>query len=242
MQTLEGLLRLPYETATKTGARVLIVLDEFQAIADIAGADAVLRSQIQHQRDRVSYLFSGSERHLLNAIFADRARPLYGQAEQLRLGPLPPEAAVQLVTDKFSETDRQPGTALSHLVSLAGGHPQRLAFLADALWHQTPPGGVADETNWHAALTARLAGRGAGAAGGRSGAQHSAAQGRAPSRLGRAPTGAAAGRLNLGKGSAAAALAVLVERSVALARDDTGPARLIDPLLAAWVRSRQSAP
>ncbi|MGH9068519.1 MAG: hypothetical protein ACRD0J_13685, partial [Acidimicrobiales bacterium] len=121
VQTLEGLLRLPYEAAIKTGCRVLVVFDEFQAVAGIANADAVLRSQIQHQRERVSYLFCGSERHLLQAIFADSARPLYGQAEQLRLGPLSPEAAVELVTVKFAETGREAGSALTHLVDLVGG-------------------------------------------------------------------------------------------------------------------------
>jgi hypothetical protein len=240
--TLERLLRLPRDAATKTGVRVLVVFDEFQAVADIANADAVFRSQIQHQRDSVSYLFSGSERHLLQAIFADRARPLYGQAEQLRLGPLPGEAAVELVTTKFAQTEREAGAGLLPLVGLVAGHPQRLAFLADALWHETPPGSVADETTWQAALARSLR-----VAEPELRAVETALT--APQRKlvrllawGEPPTGAAAGRLALGKGSASAALEVLVDRSVAMPRDDATPARLIDPLLAAWTRSRQPRP
>ncbi|MGH9056123.1 MAG: AAA family ATPase [Acidimicrobiales bacterium] len=240
--TVERLLRLPYETATKTGVRVLVVFDEFQAIADVPNADAIVRSQIQHQRDRVSYLFSGSERHVLQTIFADRARPLYGQAEQLRLGPLPPPAAVELVTAKFAATARQPGPALPPLVDLAGGHPQRLALLADALWHETPLATTADEATWQAALERAL--RVVEPELRAVDASLTTPQRKLVRLLAWAepPTGAAAGRLNLGKGSASAAFNVLIERSIALPRDDTGPPRLVDPLLTAWTRRRQPAP
>jgi hypothetical protein len=241
-RTVERLLRLPYEAAAKTGIRVLVVFDEFQAIADITNADAILRSQIQHQRQHVSYLFCGSERHVLDSIFSDQARPLYGQAEQLRLGPLPAEAAIELVTNKFTETGREPGTALAPLIGVADGHPQRLALLADALWHETAPAGIADETSWQAALERALRVS-------EPELQAVAAALSAPQRKivrllawGEPPTGAAAGRLDLGKGSASAALKVLVERSITVARDDDGPARLIDPLFAAWIRRRQPAP
>jgi len=238
----EKLLRLPREAAGKTGTRVLVVFDEFQTVANIANADAIIRSQIQYQRERVSYLFSGSERHLLRAIFADRARPLYGQAEQFHLGPLPPEAAVALVTGKFAETDREVGRALSPLVGLAAGHPQRLAFLADALWHQTGPGQSADETTWAAALTRALR---AAEPELRAVDSSLTPQQRKVVRLlafGEPATGVAASRLDLGKGSAAQALSVLIDRSIAVPRDEHGPARLIDPLLAAWTRARHQAP
>lgn len=240
--TVERLLRLPYDTAVKTETRVLIVFDEFQTVADIPNADATIRSQIQHQRDRVSYLFSGSERHLLMAIFADQARPLYGQAEQLRLGPLPAPAAIELVTAKFEATGRQPGAALPPLIENADGHPQRLAFLADSLWHQTPPGSIADEITWQAAMSRSL--RIAEPELRAVEAALTAPQRKVVRLLAWAqpPTGAAAGRLGLGKGSAVAALGVLIERSIALPRDEARPARLVDPLLAAWTRSRQDQP
>jgi hypothetical protein len=60
---------------------------------------------------------------------------------------------------------------------------------------------------------------------------------------GEPPTGAAAARLGLSKGSAAAATKALVERSLAIAPEGApGPVRLVDPLLAEWTRRRRARP
>jgi hypothetical protein len=238
---VERLLQLPYESAAKTGIRVLVVFDEFQAVADIRGADSVIRSQIQHQRDRVSYLFAGSEQHLLHAVFSDQARPLYGQAEHLEVGPLSDADVVRLVGTKFEATGRDPGVALDRLVQLAEGHPQRAAFLADALWHETAPGSVADDETWGAALARAL--RSAAAEFEAIEAALSTTQRKLLRLLawGEPATGAAATRLGLAKGSAVAAVAVLRDRSIVLRPNGSRP-RLVDPLLGAWVRARQPSP
>lgn len=233
---LERLLDLPYEAAGKIGARVLVVLDEFQAIGPVPNADAVLRSRIQHQRDRVSYLFAGSEQSILRAIFSDRARPLFGQAEQIALGPLPGPMAADFVAARFEATARDAGAALGALVALAGGHPQRVAFLADALWQLTPDGGRADLGLWSTALHQALV---------RSAAEFTALEsGLEPGQrkmarvlaAGEPPTGAYAERLGLSKGGARGALDALVGRGHA--HDVDGKIRLVDPLYAEWVRRR----
>lgn len=237
---LEQLLDLPFAAAAKVGTRVLVVLDEFQAIAPIQNADAVLRSQIQHQRDRVSYLFSGSEQSLLGAIFADRARPLFGQAEQVALGPLTADVAAELVVAKFDETGRDPGGALWSLVATAAGHPQRLGFLADSLWQVTDEGVVADASTWQLALDRGLR---------RANAELLAVEAGLPMTqrkvalvlaLGEPPTGAVAERMGLSKGAARGALASLVGKGHAHERN--GEVLLVDPLYGAWLRNRFGPP
>lgn len=236
---LEGLLRMPWEAAGHTGIRVLVVLDEFQALNDVPGADAILRSQIQHQRERVSYLFSGSEHGMLRAIFQERARPLYGQAEQLDLGPLPNDVLAEFIEAKFRSTGRDPGEGLEPLLVLARGHPQRAAYLADQLWHATLTGAAAGLETWLAAEDAALRA---------SNPEFSAATdalGMSQRKLLRVlaweepPYGGAARRLGLAKGSATAALAELRARSLV---GDDDPPRLIDPLYAAWLRRRYDRP
>lgn len=241
--TLERLLDLPWDVSGRTGERILVVFDEFQAIGDVANADAVIRSKIQHQRERVSYLFAGSEQGMLRSIFADRARPLYGQAEQLVLGGLDDDVVVEMVTAKFSATDRDPGEALEALVALAGGHPQRVAVLGDALWHATAPGSTAGLVNWAAALDAAL--RTADSEFRALDSGITAVQRRVLRVLaaGEPPYGAAAARLGVRKASARDALATLVARSIVA--DRQGPPRrysIVDPLYAAWVRSRAAGP
>ncbi len=56
------------------------------------------------------------------------------------------------IDEQFQRTDRDPGDALTPLVSFARGHPQRTMLLAHHLWEITPRGSTADETAWIDAL------------------------------------------------------------------------------------------
>lgn len=131
--TIHALLELPAQIANRYGRCLLVVLDEFQALVSLDGMDGVFRSHIQHHSE-VSYLFAGSEPSLLRALFEDRARPLYGQAERLRLGRLNADATHDFVSRRFHETGRDAGEIVTELVHLAECHPQRLMLIAHLLW------------------------------------------------------------------------------------------------------------
>lgn len=146
IDALHALLEIPAKLAERKGERVVVVLDEFQALTDLAGLDGVFRSHLQHHQ-QVSYIFTGSEPSLLRSLFEHGARPLFGQAELIRLAPLPLEAAESFIAAKFSETGRDAGDAALELALLAEGHPQRLMLIAHLLWDTAPadrPAGVAD--------------------------------------------------------------------------------------------------
>lgn len=132
---VHSLLELPARIAARTNGRVLVILDEFQALMNLKGLDGVFRSHLQHQ-DQVSYVFCGSEPSLLRNLFEDRARPLYGQAEQVHLGRLPFDEAHDFVSRKFEESGKDGGEATAELVALSQLHPQRLMLLAHFLWNQ----------------------------------------------------------------------------------------------------------
>jgi uncharacterized protein len=135
---IHELLELPVKIHEREGRRVLVIYDEFQALIALEGMDGVFRSHLQHHGETASYIFSGSEPSLLRALFEDRARPLYGQAEPSRLARLPDEDTGDFVAARFAQTGRGIDTsALWPLVSAAGGHPQRLMLLAHRLWALT---------------------------------------------------------------------------------------------------------
>jgi hypothetical protein len=134
LATVHALLDVPVRVAEETG-RALVIFDEFQALIDLRGLDGVFRSHLQHH-EKVSYIFCGSEPSLLRALFEDRARPLFGQAEQMRLGRLPYEAAHDFIARKFGETGKDTGVVTPELVQLSELHPQRLMLLAYHLWEQ----------------------------------------------------------------------------------------------------------
>ena len=83
--------------------KVAIFFDEFQQIASLNNAadiEAALRAFAQTSK-RVNFIFSGSNRHLLDEIFSDRNRPFFNMCDHILL-------------DRISEVDY-----LDHLSSLA---------------------------------------------------------------------------------------------------------------------------
>jgi hypothetical protein len=153
--TIHTLLELPAQIADRSGRRLLVVLDEFQALVSLDGMDGVFRSHIQHHNE-VSYLFAGSEPSLLRALFEDRARPLYGQAEQLRLGRLDADATHDFIARRFLETGKDAGETISDLVYVAEGHPQRLMLIAHLLWDRVDPQHAATVADLRSAYDAAM--------------------------------------------------------------------------------------
>lgn len=158
LETIHGLLDLPVKLHERGGRRVLVALDEFQALLALTGMDGVVRSHIQHHGDAASYIFSGSEPSLLRELFEDRARPLYGQAEQIRLNRLPRQPTADYIAERFADTGREIGSALGGLLDIAAGHPQRAMLLAHRIWERVEPGATADTTTLEVALEDTLRG------------------------------------------------------------------------------------
>jgi uncharacterized protein len=133
LAAVHALLEIPARVAEASGDRALVIFDEFQALMDLKGLDGVFRSHLQHHQ-KVSYVFAGSEPSLLRALFEDRARPLFGQAEQMQLGRLPYSPTHDFIARRMRETGKDAGDVTPQVVQLAELHPQRLMLLAHHLW------------------------------------------------------------------------------------------------------------
>lgn len=131
---------------------MLVVFDEFGGIDRVDGAAGLLRTKLQHHIRDVGLIFAGSQLSLMRAMFTDVARPFYGQAELVDVGPLTPRALRRIVDDGFRSTDRDPGNLASSLIEFTGGHPQRSMQLADAAWRHAVPGDPARADLWGIAL------------------------------------------------------------------------------------------
>jgi hypothetical protein len=154
-QELADMFDLPKKVYERSGARTLVVFDEFQDLLRIdSNVDGLLRSKIQFHRDAASYVFAGSEPGMLNALFGDRKRPLFDQARPIPLDPLKDEDLIEYVGVRFEHADRDPGEALDALLDLVRGHPQRAMLCAHHLWEQTPRGTSADLETFERTLDA----------------------------------------------------------------------------------------
>lgn len=236
LPALHALLDLPNQLRGHSDhARVLVVLDEFQSLSRVDGAEALLRSHAQHQRDTASYLFAGSEPSMLAAAFGERARPFYGQAETFRLGRLADRELVTAIGDGFERTERHAGAVLPELVAASEGHPQRAMLLAHLLWTRVPPGQVADAAAWSAALAEavqRVDAEARALLGRMSAGERKTL--RAVAEYGSPLSSRALRTLDLPKTTAAGASQKLLGEGV-LEREEGGW-RLVDPLLGRWIR------
>lgn len=238
---LHALLDVLVKVATQRGG-LLLVLDEFQDVARVENLDAVLRSHLQHARD-VAVLFAGSRPSLLRALFEDRARPFYAQAEVIEVRRFDVATAAGIVEDGFEATGRGAGVAADVVAHATDGHPQRLMLVAHLMWEMVDPGETADQ---------EIAGAAIERADARTDAEHRATVDaldrthretlRAVAGYGSPYARAAERTLGLARSSAQSAVAALLA-DAALERDpDSGAWRVVDPLLARWLRQNLPPP
>ena len=121
------------EFVNTTKSLVHVALDEFQEIVTLREAlqvEGIMRTQIQQLQ--ASHFFIGSRRRILLGIFNQRQRPFFQSAINYPLNLLPSDELVQFISGQFKKNQRKcTETVARRLASLTGYHPyysQKLAF------------------------------------------------------------------------------------------------------------------
>lgn len=131
--TLMQLLDVPQQMAVRSPSQklILMVLDEFGEVFNVPGEpDALMRTAFQASLN-VSFIFMGSKRSLMDALFVERRRPFYNFGRRMNLGRLPFEELGSFVEGKFADYGkRATPEAVDLLLSLTDGHPHRSQQLA----------------------------------------------------------------------------------------------------------------
>ena len=249
------LLDLPLRLYDQDRRPTLVVFDEFQDLLSAGSSlDGLLRSHVQYHGDAAVYIYAGSQPSMMRKLFTDRERPLYGQAEPLELGPLPADEVLVELTERFEELGEDPGGALSPLLGVAAGHPQRTMLLAHLLHRELsartmgsstlPEGGEVSGIALADAVVRRALGM--------TDEAHQAVWDALPAGKkavlaaiadGDSPTGTTtARRFETSRATLQSALRDLGREGQHVTRDgsvgDWGPWRYVDPLLELWVRAR----
>jgi uncharacterized protein len=132
---------------------LLAIFDEFQSIAAVDGATAVLRTELQHHYPEIGLIFAGSAPSAMRDIFTRHDQPFFNQADLVTIEPLTRAAVHEIVDEGFHSSGRDPGLVTGRIFELTGGHPQRTMRTADAVWRQTELGTPADQV-WGRSLIA----------------------------------------------------------------------------------------
>lgn len=134
---------LPARLAEARGRRVVVALDEFQAIGGFNGGsvEEALRAAVQHQR-QVGYVFAGSEPSLMEAMLGPR-RPFYKAGPVMRLEKIPADLFAAFIEQRFQKTGVKPEPGLGHaVVDLAGELPYDVQRLAHEVWDDARAAGL----------------------------------------------------------------------------------------------------
>ena len=139
----EGALDLPRALAAKTGKRVVVAFDEFQAAGQLGPrVFDVMRTRFQAQRS-VSYAFLGSEEGILEQLFSAKGRAFYRFALPLDLADaaghrfgIDPDDWVTYVREKLAERKMQIADGeVDRILDATGGHPQDTMQVCAALYY-----------------------------------------------------------------------------------------------------------
>jgi AAA+ ATPase superfamily predicted ATPase len=120
----------------KTKKAGVVVFDEFQQITEMnrKNIEARLRSAIQ-THERVSYIFVGSRKHLMQDIFSSPNRPFYRIGKVFPLGKISPDDFSPFIRERFGSvkmtiTDK----ALDAVLDVTETHPYYIQYLCHILY------------------------------------------------------------------------------------------------------------
>jgi uncharacterized protein len=155
----QEIFALPGRIATARRRKLVVALDEFQAIGAFNGGSVehALRAAVQHQRD-VGYVFSGSEPALMERMLG-RSRPFYKAGPVMRLQRIPEDQFAAFIEARFRATGMKPAADLGlAIVELAGNLPYDVQRLAHETWDDVKAAGRKTVTldDLHATLTRLL--------------------------------------------------------------------------------------
>ena len=91
-----------FDCLEKADQRCVVAIDEFQQIVNYPDkkVEALLRTHIQRSSN-ANFIFAGSERHIMDEMFLDHARPFYQSATMMSLEPIIEEHYAAFVTSHF---------------------------------------------------------------------------------------------------------------------------------------------
>jgi hypothetical protein len=140
LQDITKLLLQLEETAKVFNKQAVIFMDEFQQISQLKNHHSI-EASIRHAVERsenITYVFSGSNRHLLNQMFGEQSRPLYKLCQTIHLERMPKEIYVshlqKLAHARWKK--RITETAMEQIFLLSELHPFYMNVLCQLLWEE----------------------------------------------------------------------------------------------------------
>jgi len=132
---IEDALESFHKYLIKTNQKAVITIDEFQQITLIKNKkiDGLLRKYIQVHTN-ISYIFTGSKRHLLTSLFINQSSPLYEMANHMELKSIQEDIFFKFVDKKFKS--RLSNDIFNYLYQVANGESKLIQNICYHLYEK----------------------------------------------------------------------------------------------------------
>lgn len=131
------------QLAEKENKQVVLLFDEFQQLLSVKNSSLIEGAicHVAQQTNASSYIFSGSNRHLLLKIFDDSSRPLFHLCDRIDLQRIPAGYYVDYLNkaakNQWGKMLSQ--VAIDEVFELTKRHPYFLNSLCKLMWCETSP-------------------------------------------------------------------------------------------------------
>ncbi len=125
----------------QSGKKCVVAFDEFQTIANYLekNVEALLRSHIQ-RLSSVNFVFSGSQRHVLESMFASANRPFYQSTQMMHLAEIPKSSYSQFAIAKLKTHHQKiDADTFDYLYEKLAGHTWYVQVLLNRLYESNVP-------------------------------------------------------------------------------------------------------
>ncbi len=115
-----------------------LAIDEFQQVADYPekNVEAVLRTHIQ-QTANVSFIFSGSRKHILTRIFFSPERPFYNSTQMMEIGKISNDSYKEFISAIFEKNGiKTESAAIDLLLDLTSTHTFYVQYICNRLFSE----------------------------------------------------------------------------------------------------------
>ena len=133
-----GILERVEKISEKYDKKIVLLFDEFQHLYEVTknqSIESVIR-QIAQASKKLSFVFSGSNRHLLYQIFDDRNRPFYKLCDRITLDRIQSEDYIPYLQHASKEEWNHPLelNIIEKIFELTERHPYYMNLLCSRLW------------------------------------------------------------------------------------------------------------
>ena len=116
--------------------RCYIAIDEFQQITEYPekGVEGLLRSYVQFA-ENIKFIFSGSKKHLMDAMFSSVNRPFYQSTQKINLREIPMETYNVFAQNHFTQSGKTlPAPLFETIYNLVNGHTWYIQLILNQLY------------------------------------------------------------------------------------------------------------